>query len=91
LQHPHRLAAISQNDIGHPDQLGRVFSSNINIARAKAEIDLHVIPFDPVQFPQPLHKFRVAGLYFRIVQGEGGSKPANATYPLALLRARRER
>src|SRR5262249_43164697 len=69
----------------------RVFANVVGIACARTVIELHVVPFAPVQLPQGLHKTCNAGPHFRIVRGEGGSEQTNPPHPLALLRARSER
>src|SRR5262245_40311103 len=66
-------------------------SANISdVGRSPAGLDTQVLPDAPAQYGQPLQERSEAGLPYRIV-GECRQEHADAPYPLALLRARRER
>src|SRR5262245_6756653 len=82
---------MSQDDVrGEGNQFCRVSTSVLGIACGPAIVDAHVAAVGPAQFLQPLHERREAGLTFRIARGQR-MEHAYAPYPLALLRARRER
>src|SRR5262245_64094008 len=82
---------MSQDDVrGECNQFCRVSTSVLGIACGPAIVDAHVAAVGPAQFLQPLHERREAGLTFRIARGQR-MEHAYAPYPLALLRARRER
>src|SRR5262245_66251635 len=82
---------MSQDDVrGEGNQFCRVSTSVLGIACGPAIGDAHVAAVGPAQFLQPLHERREAGLTFRIARGQR-MEHAYAPYPLALLRARRER
>src|SRR5262245_41549296 len=82
---------MSQDDVrGEGNQFCRVSTSVLGIACGPAIVDAHVPAVGPAKFLQPLHERREAGLTFRIARGQR-MEHAYAPYPLALLRARRER
>src|SRR5262245_22429623 len=82
---------MSQDDVrGEGNQFCRVSTSVLGIACGPAIVDAHVAAVGPAKFLQPLHERREAGLTFRIARGQR-MEHAYAPYPLALLRARRER
>src|SRR5262249_36815695 len=60
------------------------------IARTPAAVDANVAAVGPAQLPQPLQERRQTGLAYRIVLCER-HEHADASHPLTLLRARRER
>ena len=80
-----------QDDIRRErDQFRRVSTGSVGIARPPAIVDPHVAADGPAQFLQPLQERSDAGLRFRIVRDQV-REHADATHPLGLLRARRER
>jgi hypothetical protein len=60
------------------------------LAVAPPDVDLHIAPDGPTQLLQRLQERPDAGLKFRIVRGYG-QEHLDASHPLALLRARRNR
>src|SRR5262245_40462987 len=68
----------------------RVPANALGIAGGPAIVDLHVAAVGPAQFLQPLHERSEARLTFRIVRCQA-HEHADASHPLALLRARCER
>src|SRR5262249_57778761 len=72
------------------DQFPRVSASEARIARTPAAVDANVAAVGPAQLPQPLQERRQTGLAYRIVLGVW-HEHADASHPLALLRAHRER
>src|SRR5262245_45534877 len=88
----YRLAGTGQDNVGRErDQFGRLFAGVVDVGRAPAILDPHVVSLGPAQFSQGFDEHLTAGPTFRIVCGKAGGEPANAPQTLVLLRARGER
>src|SRR5262249_11510540 len=84
-------ASTSQDDVRRErDQCQRASAKELGIARAPTISETPVAAHAPTQFLQALEDRRVASLSFRSVRAQVHDH-ANASHPLALLRASRER
>src|SRR6516164_8765680 len=82
---------MGQDDIrGERDQFRRVFAHVVSVAAAPAVIDTDVLADSPTRLLKTLRKRREAGQPLRIVRLHS-HQHADASHPLGLLRARRER
>jgi len=91
LQRCHSQGAAGQDDVRRePEQFRRIFCASVGIVLAPASVDPRITPNIPTQFLQALVECRKSVLAFWIVRGPV-HQHADVTYPLALLRARRER
>jgi hypothetical protein len=86
-----RPRLIGQDGVGgERDQLRRVFSNVVSVARGPADVDPHVAADGPTVLLQPLQKRSDAVLAFRIVRGQR-HQHADAPQAFALLRPHRKR
>jgi len=89
-QRSHCGAAVGQDHIGSRlDQLRHISPHAVGVAGGPASVDAKIAAFRPPEFLQPLAQGSNACLSVRIVISQ--HQYGDASHPLALLRARRER